>query len=271
MNSKTFIIEYQGNQFKIAANYQPNGKKLILCIHGLGCTKESFSDIFEFPQFNDYSILIPDLVGFGESSKPDDFSYTMEEQAEIIKIILDEINPERVHIVAHSMGGAVGLLLAERISDMLATFTNIEGNLIGEDCAISSRKTISVDFEEFKARLFDEMKTEIAKSKEKGSKLWSKMIGQSDAFAFYKSSQSLVKWSDSGELLKKFISLKNKKTYVYGERNSSMKILSELGNIEKISISNSGHFVMNVNPRDFYDTLSQFIGRQIKYYKEADG
>jgi pimeloyl-ACP methyl ester carboxylesterase len=263
MKLKFFVINHHRNQFKIASNYRPMGKKLILCIHGLGCAKESFSEIFDISQFNDYSILVPDLIGFGESPKPDDFSYSMEDQAEICKLILDEINPEHVHIVAHSMGGAVGLLLAERISGRIVTFTNIEGNLVSEDCGIASRNAISVSLEEFRTSLFDEMKTEIAKIKDIGSELWSKWIEQSGDLAFYKSAESLVKWSDSGELLIKFIALESDKIYVHGDKNSSMRILSELGKIEKISISNSGHFVMNDNPGEFYDILAQFIGRQL--------
>ena len=99
------------------------------------------------------------------------------------------------------------------------------------------------------------------RSKDKGLKLWSKWIKQSNALAFYKSSQSLVKWSDGRELRKRFISLKARKIYFYGKRNSAMKVLNELANVEKISISNSGHFLMNDNPREFYHALAQFVGR----------
>jgi len=64
------------------------------------CTKKSF-------EFNDFSLLAIDLIGFGDSSKPQNFSYTMENQAEICKLVLDEIKANKVHIVSHSMGGAI--------------------------------------------------------------------------------------------------------------------------------------------------------------------
>ncbi len=260
MNLKIIKINYQGKELEISTNLNESGKEFVIFIHGLGCAKESFDDIFVFSRFNDFSLLAIDLIGFGDSSKPKDFSYTMEDQAEICKLLLDEFNPKKVHIVAHSMGGAIGLLLAEKLSDKLVSFTNIEGNLISEDCGLLSRKTISVPIEDFKNKVFDELKSSIAESKDKGLQLWLKWNEKSDTLAFYRSSESLVEWSDSGKLLEKFKNLKIKKVYIYGDRNSGMKVLDDLGDIKKIEISNSGHFVMNDNPEEFYTRLSDFIG-----------
>ncbi len=259
MNSKFFKINYKGDDLKIVTNYSHSGEKLILFLHGLGCAKESFNDIFQFSQFDEFSILIPDLIGFGDSSKPRNFSYNMEEQAEICKLLLDKINPTRIHIVAHSMGGAIGILLSEKILDKLISFTNIEGNLISEDCGLLSKKTINVNFKEFNKKIFDQFKAKIAKLDDNGLHLLSEWIKSSDPFGFYHSAKSLVKLSDSGELLRKFTELKSNKIYVYGNKNSTMKILGKLKNIEKISISKSGHFVMNDNPQEFYNTLSRLL------------
>lgn len=260
MNSKTFKINYKEKELETSANYKESGKEVIIFIHGLGCAKESFDAAFDFPKFNDFSLLAIDLVGFGDSSKPQDFTYTMEVQAEICKLLLDELNPKRVHIVAHSMGGAIGLLLAEKLSNKLISFTNIEGNLISEDCGLLSRKTISVSFEEFRKSVFAELKSETKESNNKSSNLWLEWNEKSNTLAFYSSSESLVKWSDSRKLLTKFKNLKTKKVYFYGDKNSEIKVLNELGNIRKIEISNSGHFVMNDNPEQFYTRLGDFIG-----------
>ena len=158
------------------------------------------------------------------------------------------------------MGGAIGLLLAEKLSNKLISFTNIEGNLVSEDCGLLSRKTISVSFEEFKKNVFAELKSEIKELNNKSSKLWLEWIEKSNTLAFYSSSGSLVKWSDSRKLLAKFKNLKTKNVYFYGDKNSEMKVLNELGNMRKIEIYNSGHFVMNDNPEQFYTRLGDLIG-----------
>lgn len=256
---QVFKVRYQGCDLDISATYSNRGDELVLLIHGLGCTKDSFEQVVKYQELKKFSLLAYDLIGFGDSSKPQDFTYQLEEQAEIIHLLLEKLHPKKVHIVAHSMGGAIGLLLTEKIATKLVSFVNIEGNLIKEDCGLLSRKTISVSFKEFKNNLFEELITTMAGSKESGARLWAKWAAKSDPVAFYRSAGSLVKWSDSGNLIKKFKALRVPKIYVYGAKNSQMKILSYLDSISKIPISNSGHFVMTDNPREFCSMLTKFI------------
>ncbi|MCY6369482.1 alpha/beta fold hydrolase [Clostridium ganghwense] len=254
-------INYNGKQLKSSTKFRKGNNKLIVFIHGLGCSKESFEDVWYSSNFKNYSILTFDLIGFGNSSKPHDFSYTIEEQAEICKLLLDKFQYPTIHIVAHSMGGAVGLLLTEMIKDNLASFINVEGNLIGEDCGIS-RRTAKISFEKFKNNMFNRLKFVAKSSDESDSKLWAKMLETSDPLGFYKTSESLVEWSDSNKLLKIFHSLQLNKSYIYGDKNSQMNILDELIDIKKISISNSGHFVMNDNPSEFYQTIYKLLANR---------
>jgi hypothetical protein len=78
-------------------------------------------------------------------------------------------------------------------------------------------------------------------------------------FGFYKSAESLVDWSDSGELLRRFIQLPCNKCYFYGQENAGMAVLGRLDGIEKVMIGNSGHFLMNDNPDAFYPRLREFL------------
>ena len=165
----------------------------------------------------------------------------------------------KIHIVAHSMGGAVGVLLAEKIGERIASFINVEGNLISEDCGPLSRKSISVSFEEFNTREFDELKSLVRMSRDKSSKLWLLWCEKSDSLAYYKTSRSLIECSASGNLLKIFEKLKVNKAYLYGSKNSEMKIIDRLHTIRKIPISYSGHFCMIDNPKEFYSTLAEIL------------
>ena len=48
----------------------------IVLLHGLGANKETFKDIINYPELAEKSILAMDHVGHGDSSSPEDFSYT---------------------------------------------------------------------------------------------------------------------------------------------------------------------------------------------------
>jgi pimeloyl-ACP methyl ester carboxylesterase len=249
---KTFEIGFQGKHFELAVRHRETDDELILFLHGLGCTKESFDEAFAAAQLRNSHLLALDFVGYGDSSKPRVFSYTMEDQAHIIHLMLTRIDARKIHIVAHSMGGAIGLLLAENIPGEIASFINIEGNLIAEDCGLVSRKTASMSFEEFSDRVFDKLRA-------KGPRPWREQSVKSDSLAFYRSSVSLVEWSDGEKLLEIFEKLNTPKVYVYGDRNADMKIISRLEETRKISISNSGHFLMNDNPAEFYALVHEVV------------
>lgn len=203
------------------------------------------------------------MIGFGSSSKPQDFSYALEDQAGICELLLDRFKAGKVHVVGHSMGGAIGLLLADRISDRLVSLINVEGNLIGQDCGLLSRKTASVSLKEFKKGVFQNSRLAVQSLEGPGSRLWVEWSSKVDLLGFYRSSKSLVEWSDSGKLLRKFLGLEVSKAYFYGEKNSNKEVLAGLQGVSRISISHSGHFVMNDNPAEFYSKLAQALRSEL--------
>lgn len=239
---------------EIAVDYRKKSEDLVFFIHGLGCCKESFEGVWSRPDFAGFSLAALDLAGFGASSCPDAFSYSMQAQAEICTQVLSAFDFTRLHIVAHSMGGAVGLLLPETLLEKTVSFANIEGNLIAEDCGLVSRKTVSVPFGEFEKVYFPYFMKQF-----RNEKRYHIHLEKTSANAFYKSSESLVEWSDSNELLKRFHSLDAKKTYFFGEKNADLKALEMLDRIESVPIQHSGHFVMNDNPDEFYARLLQHL------------
>ncbi|MBU4480698.1 alpha/beta hydrolase, partial [Patescibacteria group bacterium] len=182
-------ITYQGLKLKIAANFKKSGEESILFLHGLGCSKDSFKGVWDFPEFEKYTILTFDLLGFGESSKPKEFSYTLEEQAEICKLIIEKLNLAKINLVGHSMGGAIGLLLIEKIPSKITSFINLEGNLIGEDCTFS-REAIRYSLEDFEKIFFNDFKFKIkdtkglASSNSLSNQLFYRWFSKSDPYAF---------------------------------------------------------------------------------------
>lgn len=252
-------IDYQGLPLRIAAHFRKGNRGTLLFVHGLGCSKDSFKNVWISSGFENYSILAFDLIGFGNSSKLKEFSYSMEDHANVCTLVIKKLNLDTIHLVAHSMGGAIGLLLIEKLPERFVSFANVEGNLIGEDCAMLSRKTIRVPYEEFE-EFFSLMKKEIEKAKDKISQVLYKWLCQSDPYGFYCSAKSLVEWSDSRRLLNLFVNLNIEKVYIYGDENLEADILDLIrGKIKTIPILNSGHFMMLDNPHGFYSSLKEFL------------
>ena len=232
--------------------YNPETEDAILFIHGLACSGESYINLFDEDYFPDKSLVVIDLLGFGKSGKPTEFSYTIEDQAKIIEKFLLNLPKWNYHIVAHSMGGAIALLFSDNFLSKILSFTNIEGNLISEDCGIFSRKIISMPMDYYQNRLFKRHKNFFKEHDQF-------RFHETTAMVIYKSSKSLVKHSNSGKLLEIFKNLDTRKSYFYGEENIGMPVLKKIDFAKKYKIEKSGHGMMTDNPVFFYRTLGEFI------------
>jgi pimeloyl-ACP methyl ester carboxylesterase len=91
----------------------------VLLLHGLGGTRASlFETAGELS--GRYRVHVPDLPGFGSSSKPALGAYNARWFAEIMLGLMDELGIESTHLVGNSMGGRVaiemGLRAPQRVS-----------------------------------------------------------------------------------------------------------------------------------------------------------
>ena len=254
MKRRTFPLDIDGQSAELVAFARKAGEDLILFVHGLGCSKDSFNHFWNRTDFQEYSALAPDLIGFGESAKPFNFSYTMEAQTLICSKILANFEYKNLHLVAHSMGAAVALLLPEEILNGVKSFTNIEGNLIGADCGVMSRKIISVPPSAFASDILPEL---LIAFNSFGKGYTAFEAASTDSL--YKSAESLVAWSDSGKLLEIFLGLACPRAYFYGDENSDIPVIARISDVLKVKIKHSGHFPMNDNPEGFYDQLHTFL------------
>lgn len=88
------------------------GEPLVL-LHGFGADKENFTRIAKFltPR---YHVIIPDLPGFGESSKPADADYTVAAQVERVHALVQALGLKSVHLGGSSMGGNIAASYAAK-------------------------------------------------------------------------------------------------------------------------------------------------------------
>lgn len=260
MTSSEYLdFPYDGMSVRLSVNYRPGGDHTIIFMHGLGCAKESFDAAFHSPRLKDFSLCAFDFPGHGESGRQNLSAYSLQAYADIANMLIDLLSPQRVSMVCHSMGGAVGLIASQTRKD-LSWFMNIDGNLVREDCGIVSRNTARQPLQEFAATGFNEYLNGLLSSARADQKAWAKWYAQADPAALHEMARSLVDWSDSGKLLDMFTSLANK-AYIYGSREIKDYLLPRLSSIPTYRIQNAGHFVMLDKPARLYRILGSMLAR----------
>ena len=108
-NSRSLTYAYSDN---ININYEMigYGDKKIVLLHGFGTSLHTWDDIKELFPKDEFTLYLIDLKGFGNSSKPEDDKYTIQEQSIIVKQFIKDINTDSLYLIGHSYGGAVALL-----------------------------------------------------------------------------------------------------------------------------------------------------------------
>ncbi len=83
----------------------------LVLLHGFGADKDNFTE--SAPYLKDFHLIVPDHIGFGESSKPNPADYTPTAQAKRLHELFSELNLDRkIHMGGSSMGGHIAMTYA---------------------------------------------------------------------------------------------------------------------------------------------------------------
>ena len=103
-----------GDDLKI--HYHEAGEgPVVVFLHGSGPGASGWSNFKgNYPHFAEagYRVIVPDILGFGYSTKADDAQYTIDYMADGIIAMLDALGIEQCALVGNSMGGAVAIRMA---------------------------------------------------------------------------------------------------------------------------------------------------------------
>jgi pimeloyl-ACP methyl ester carboxylesterase len=100
-----FQVEHQPVRmaYMDVASQKPNGRSVIL-FHGKNFNGFYWKDVIVFLNELGYRVIVPDQIGFGESSKPN-IHYSFHLMAAHSKQLLDSLKINKACVIGHSMGG----------------------------------------------------------------------------------------------------------------------------------------------------------------------
>jgi pimeloyl-ACP methyl ester carboxylesterase len=85
-----------------------HGETLVL-LHGFGGNKDTFTRVARYLT-NDYRVIIPDIIGFGESLKPTKVDYSPPAQVERLRVLFQALGIAKLYLGGNSMGGQIAII-----------------------------------------------------------------------------------------------------------------------------------------------------------------
>jgi len=252
----------------------------VLLLHGFGDTGDMWEPLAEV-LVKDHTVIIPDLRGMGLSSHPES-GYEKTAQAKDIAGILDQLKVQKVALVTHDIGNMVGYALAAQYSDRVTKWAVMDAPLPGlgnweaqltnpkvwhfnfrgpdTERLVAGRERILLD------RFYNELSanpaTIDAQTRNHYAKLYARPLAIHNAFsgqfaAFAQDSK------DNQALFAKIGKLTMPVLAIGGDHSYGASMQTELGfvatNVQGAVITNSGHWIMEEQPKQAIDVIVPFI------------
>ena len=110
--------------FKIVYAEGGTGDAIIM-LHGFGASKDNWPAFAKY--FTDrYRVIVPDLPGFGDSTKLRDGEFSITLEAEKVHLFAKKLNLTKFHLIGHSMGGNIAGNYALMHPEMVKTLTLVD-------------------------------------------------------------------------------------------------------------------------------------------------
>lgn len=112
-----------GQRISYLDNQKEKAGRTIMFVHGFGDSGSSWMFFARIFRDGDYRIIVPDLLGFGRSDRPQAADYGYETQAQRLLQLLQKLKLGSVHLVGNSMGGGVAAQMALLQPQAVASLT----------------------------------------------------------------------------------------------------------------------------------------------------
>ena len=232
----------------------------LLYLHGLGSSHDDIATGAPHAGLAGYRVVAVDLPGHRSSrwhrrSESD----AVRACVDLLEQFVTEYIGGELAIVGHSLGGAIGVLLADRLGGRCRGLIDIEGNLVASDCGALSRPTASRDDWDRDGlfRMIDDHLPGIPNGGTEAflSRYRANVTDHREWIAY---TQSLIAHSADGSLLDRFVGLRCHRSYIYGADDPPEVIeqLAALG-VPTTPIAGSGHWPMYARPDELHGVIAR--------------
>lgn len=215
-------------------------------LHGLGASSAPYyTPAATHPALAGHRSLLVDLLGFGISDRPDGFDYSLGGHADALAAALTQAGVDGADVVAHSMGGAVAIVLAERHPHLVERLVLVDANLDRSVPGAASSAIAGYTETDFLTQGWDETLDRVGPH-------WRSTMRLAAPLAVYRSAVSLARGSapTPRETLQ---NLPIPRTFVYPAVEGPPAGAAELtaAGVRLIAVADSGHNVMLDNVDGF--------------------
>ncbi|MFG2792819.1 alpha/beta fold hydrolase [Streptomyces sp. NPDC048419] len=239
--------DFDGKGSCIRWTEMPGEEPARVYVHGLGSISAVYhAHIAARPELAGRRSLFVDLPGHGISDRPEHFGYTLEGHADALATALDAAGLTGCELVAHSMGGAVAIVLAHRRPELVSRLLLTEANLDSMPPPTAGSSNIaSYEEEEF-------VDGAHARVLENVGPLWAATMRLADPRALHRSATHLRLGSDPPmrEILQ---GLPIERVYLQGERSGQLagSQALEASGVRVVTVAGAGHNIMFDNADAF--------------------
>ncbi|MCX4543506.1 alpha/beta fold hydrolase [Streptomyces sp. NBC_01565] len=237
----------------------PGAEPARVYLHGLGSTSPAyFAASAVHPLLAGRRSLLVDLLGHGHSDRPEAFSYTLEAHADALAQALDAAGADGAEVIAHSMGGAVAIVLAARHPRLVSRLVLVDANLDPAPpvpAVVGSSGIASYTEEEFLAGGWAEVRDRV------GAHWWSTMR-LADRAALHRTAVHLAAGT-TPTMRELLLELKIPRTYLLPEADGPLAGAEalEAAGVAVVPVPDCGHNIMLDNPEAFARATAAALAR----------
>lgn len=221
-----------------------------------------------------YDTIAPDLLGCGGSDKPLDEDYSIKNQSEIVAGFIKKLKLNRVHLIAHDIGGGIAQILAVNYPELIKDVTVI--NTVAYDFwpvqpivamripVLRQLAMATLEFGAFKFMVNRGLFNKKVLTDELMELFWEPMktpLGRKAFLHFAKclNNKQLVEIEDKiHSITMPFLIIRGDQD-VYLSSEISGKLHQNIKGSKLIKIPNAGHYMMEELPEEIANTLMQFL------------
>ncbi|PCR89355.1 alpha/beta fold hydrolase [Natrinema ejinorense] len=112
---ETTTVTVDDHDLEVAYNDDGDGEPVVFC-HGIPTSSFLWHEVAP-PLSDEYRVIAPDMIGYGNSAMHDGFDRSIRAQEAMIDGLLEELGLETITFVGHDLGGGVGLRYAAHNPD----------------------------------------------------------------------------------------------------------------------------------------------------------